>query len=218
MTQFAAQRRSMVDSQLRTNRVTHDALIAAMLEIPRERFVPERLSRVAYVDQDLPLGGGRFLMEPMVFARLVQALAVSPGDVVLDIGCGSGYSSAVLARLCSTVVALESDPVLAETARRNLADIDIDNVVVVDGQLETGYPDQAPYDAILMGGAVPETGETLTGQLTERGRLSAVVAKGAGPGRAVCATRIGDTVSVRTLFDANAPGLPGFETIEGFVL
>ncbi len=218
MTQFAAQRRSMVDSQLRTNRVSHDALIAAMLEVPRERFVPDRLTRVAYVDQDLPLGGGRFLMEPMVFARLVQALAVSPGDVVLDIGCGSGYSSAVLAGLCSTVVALEADPDLAETARRNLADIDVDNVVVVDGPLQAGYPDQAPYNAILLGGAVLETGESLTGQLAENGRLAAVLAKGAGPGHAVCATRIGDTVSVRTLFDANTPGLPGFAAMERFVL
>ena len=133
MAQFAVQRRSMVDSQLRTNRVVDEALIAALLEIPRERFVPDRLASVAYVDRDLPLEGGRFVMEPMVFARLAQLLAVSSGDVVLDIGCGTGYSSAVLSRLCSTVVALECDSALAETARTNLAESDIDNVIVVDG-------------------------------------------------------------------------------------
>lgn len=218
MAQFAAQRRSMVDSQLRTNKVVDEALLSALLEIPRERFVPDRLASVAYVDKDLPLDGGRFVMEPMVFGRLVQLLVVSPGDVVLDIGCGTGYSSAVLARLCSTVVALECDSGLAETARRNLAESDIDNVFVVDGPLSEGYPDQAPYNAILIGGAVPEIGAALTGQLAESGRLAAVVADGPGPGRATCATRSGDGVSRRVAFDANTLPLPGFEKTERFVL
>ena len=218
MAQFAAQRRSMVDSQLRTNRVVDEALVAAMLEIPRERFVPDRLASVAYVDRDLPLDGGRFVMEPMVFARLVQLLAVSPGDIVLDIGCGSGYSSAVLSRLCSTVVALECDPGLAETARRNLAEADIDNVIVVDGPLREGYPDQAPYNAILLGGAVPEMEAALTDQLAEGGRVAAIVADGPGPGRATCAMRAGAGISNRVAFDANTLPLPGFEKAERFVL
>ncbi len=218
MAQFAAQRRSMVDSQLRTNRVDDPALIAALLEIPRERFVPGRLASVAYVDEDLPLEGGRFVMEPMVFARLVQLLAARPSDIVLDIGCGTGYSSAVLARLCSTVVALECDPGLAETARRNLAESDIDNVIVVDGPLERGYPDQAPYNAILLGGAVPEIATALTDQLADGGRLAAVVAGGSGPGRATCAVLGGGQLSRRVTFDANTRPLPGFEETERFVL
>ena len=218
MAEFAVQRRSMVDSQLRTNKVVDEALIAALLELPRERFVPDRLAAVAYVDEDLPLSGGRFLMEPMVFARLAQMLAVSPGDIVLDIGCGPGYSSAVLARLCSTVVALECDPALAEAARRNLARFDIDNVIVVDGPLAAGYPDQAPYNAVLLGGAVPETGTALTDQLAEGGRLAAVVAPGAAPGRAVCVTRGRHGPTTRLAFDANTPPLPGFEKTERFIL
>ena len=218
MAQFAAQRRSMVDSQLRTNRVDDPALIAAFLDIPRERFVPDRLASVAYVDEDLPLSGGRFVMEPMVFARLVQLLAARPSDIVLDIGCGTGYSSAVLSRLCSTVVALECDPGLAETARRNLADSDIDNVIVVDGPLERGYPDQAPYNAILVGGAVPEIGTALTDQLADGGRLAAVVAGNPGPGRATCALRGGGQLSCRVTFDANTRPLPGFDKMERFEL
>lgn len=218
MAEFAVQRRSMVDSQLRTNKVVDRALLAALLELPRERFVPDRLAPVAYVDEDLPLAGGRFLMEPMIFARLVQSLAVSPSDIVLDIGCGPGYSSAVLSRLCSTVVALECDSGLAETARRNLARFDIDNVIVVDGPLAAGYPEQAPYNAILLGGAVPEIGTALTGQLAENGRLAAVVAEGSAPGRAICAARGGAGVSVRVAFDANTLPLPGFEMTERFVL
>lgn len=218
MAQFAVQRRSMVDGQLRTNRVVDEALIAALLEIPRERFVPDRLASVAYVDRDLPLEGGRFVMEPMVFARLVQLLAVSPGDVVLDIGCATGYSSAVLSRLCSTVVALECDSGLAETARLNLAESDIDNVIVVDGPLGEGYPDQAPYNAILLGGAVPEIGSALTDQLADGGRVAGVVADGPGPGCATCATRTGARTSSRVAFDASTPPLPGFARAERFVL
>ena len=218
MAEFAAQRQCMVDSQLRTNKVVDEDLIAALLALPRERFVPDRLAPVAYVDEDLPLADGRFLMEPMVFARLVQLLAVSPSDIVLDIGCGPGYSSAVLSRLCSTVVALECDAGLAETARRNLARSDIDNVIVVDGPLAEGYPDQAPYNAILLGGAVPEIGTALTDQLAGGGRLAAVVADGDSPGRATCAARGARGVSTRLAFDANTPPLPGFETTERFVL
>lgn len=218
MAQFAVQRRSMVDSQLRTNRVVDEALIAAFLEIPRERFVPDRLASVAYVDRDLPLEGGRFVMEPMVFARLVQLLAVSSGDIVLDIGCATGYSSAVLSRLCSTVVALECDSGLAEAARLNLAASDIDNVIVVDGPLGEGYPDQAPYNAILLGGAVPEIGTALTDQLADGGRVAAVVAGGPGPGRATCAMRTGARTSSRVVFDASTLPLPGFGKAERFAL
>src|SRR5690606_30153493 len=120
MKDYSAARFNMVEGQVRPNRVTDAALIDAMLEVPRELFVPEAVRAVAYVDEDVPIGGGRYLAEPMVFARLVQEAAIEPGDVVLDVGCASGYSTAVLARLAGTVVALESDPELARLAARNL--------------------------------------------------------------------------------------------------
>ena len=218
MADFAAARQHMVDSQIRTNKVIGTALVAALSQTPRETFVPEAMRAVAYVDEDLACGNGRHLMEPMVFARLVQMLEIEDGDIVLDIGCGTGYSSAVLSRLASTVVAVESDAVLAQTAQANLAGLGIDNVVVVDGRLEAGYPDQAPYNAILLGGAVAELSSALTAQLADGGRLCAIVRPNGGVGRAVRANRIGEIVSQRAVFDANTPMLPGFEAAKGFVL
>jgi len=106
---FSAARRNMVERQVRTNKVTDEAVLEALAQLPRERFVPESLSAVAYIDEDVPLGNGRYLMEPMVFARLVQAAQLQPGDRVLDLGCGCGYSTAILSRLANQVIALESD-------------------------------------------------------------------------------------------------------------
>lgn len=217
MTDFSAARRNMVDCQIRTDRVTNPALLAALSDIPRERFVDAPNKSLAYLDEDLPIGGGRYLTEPRVFARMVQELQVGPGDVVLDVGCGCGYASAVLARLASTVVALESDAELAGRATRVLAELGVDNVVVVEGPAREGYPSQAPYDVILINGAVPEIPDGLCDQLAEGGRLCAVVRAGDGPGCAVIACRRGTVISRRTVFDANAPALPGFERAAGFV-
>ncbi len=218
MADFAAARQHMVDSQIRTNKVFGSVLVAALSETPREIFVPEPMRAVAYVDEDIDCGNRRHLMEPMVFARLVEMLDVAPDDIVLDLGCGSGYSSAILARLASTVVAVEADAALAQAAQANLARLGLDNAVVVEAPLDAGYPDQAPYNAILLGGAVPEIPLALTDQLADGGRLGAVVRSSGGVGRAVLATRIGEVVSRRAVFDANTPMLPGFEVAQGFVL
>jgi len=212
----AAARRNMVESQLRTNRVTDEALLAAMEDIPRERFVPPQLGGVAYVDEDLPLGGGRYLMEPMVLARLLQEAGVRPGDVVLDVGCATGYSSAVAARLAATVIALESDSALAKKAGETFAALKIDNVAVVEGDLRAGYPRHAPYDVILFQGAVGEIPASIAAQLGEGGRLLAVVAPPDRTGRATLALKAGGVVSSRELFDAATPSLPGFELAPGF--
>lgn len=213
---YAATRHNMVENQIRTNQVTDPAVIAAIAAVPREVFVPKQLRGVAYVDESIDLGKGRFLMEPMVFARLLQTAAIKPTEVVLDIGCGSGYSAAVLSRLASTVVALESDAKLAEQAKARLTELSADNVALVSGPLAKGAAAHGPYDVIVLEGAVPEIPAALTAQLAEGGRLLAVVVAESGQGRATLAVRTGSGVSGRVLFDTTLPPLPGFQVKSGF--
>ena len=211
MPDYTAARRNMVDSQLCTNRVTDEAVLAAMGAVPRELFVPPRLAGVAYVDEDLALGGGRYLMEPMVLARLLQAAEIAPSDIVLDVGCATGYS-----RLAATVVALERDSTLAKTAQGLFAKLGIDNVVLVEDDLRGGCPRHAPYDVILFQGAVSEIPARIAAQLGEGGRLVAVLAPPERTSRAVLALKTEGVVSHRDLFDAATPPLPGFELVPGF--
>ncbi len=206
---FATARHNMVESQIRPNRVTDPLVLSAMAELPRETFVPKALRGIAYVDEDIAIGPGRYLMEPMVLALLLQAADVRSTDVVLDIGCGTGYAAAVLARMASTVVALESDAGLAARAAETLAELEIDTVDVVRGRLDEGYPKQAPYDVIFFGGAVSRVPPAITDQLAEGGRLAAVIA-GDGPGKGTLLTRHGGAVSRREMFDGGTPFLPGF--------
>jgi protein-L-isoaspartate(D-aspartate) O-methyltransferase len=210
-------RQNMVDCQLRTNKITDPAVIDAFETVPREAFIDDSHKTIAYSDQNLAIGAGRCLMEPMVLARMVQELAISSTDIVLDIGCGIGYSAAILSRLSATVVALESDEPLATRATSILAELAADNAVVVDGPLIEGYPKQGPYDVICIEGAVREIPKALTDQLAEGGRLAAVIDNGAGPGRVVLILKQGGIVSKRTIFDANIPSLPEFERSAGFV-
>ena len=230
MADYAVARRNMIEGQIRPNKVTDGRVLAAMADVPRELFVPKKLQGAAYVDEDLAVAPGRYLMEPAVFARLLQAAAVTPNDVVLDIGCATGYSTAVLARLAATVVAVESDPGLVKTASALLAELAADNAVVIKGTLAAGYAKQAPYDAILLGGAVDEVPPAIADQLAEGGRLVAVVtgrasglSSGRSSGRAsvgegVLMLRVRGVLSRRVLFDAALPPLPGFEVERGFVL
>jgi protein-L-isoaspartate(D-aspartate) O-methyltransferase len=217
MADYTAARRNMVENQIRTNRVTDEALLAVMGEVPRECFVPETLRGIAYVDEDIAIGKGRYLIEPLVLARLLQTAAVEPNDVVLDVGCATGYSTAVLARLANTVVAVESDPDLAAQATATLAGLGLDNAVVVEGPLSEGYSKQAPYDVIVLGGAVPRISQTIADQLGEGGRLVAVVTDSGPMGRGLLMTRSGGTLSQRPVFDAATPPLPGMALEPGFV-
>ena len=207
-TDYSAARANMVESQIRPNKVTDPAVIAAFLAVPRERFVPAALKGVAYVDEDIPIGAGRYLVEPMILARLLQFAMPKPTEVALEIGAGNGYGTAVLAHLVGTVVGLDSDPGLVQEAIRNLAALGIDNAAMVTGPLLAGHPDQAPYDLIIFSGAVSKVPAEVEAQLAEGGRLLAVEG-GEGVGRAVLVVREGGVLSRRVIFDAATPLLPG---------
>ncbi len=213
---YAAARRNMVESQLRTNKVSDHRVLEGFSNVPREVFVADVARGVAYLDEDIALGGGRFLTEPMVLARMVQAAAIGAGDLVLEIGSATGYGTAILARLAATVVALESDSQLSARAAAALSELSIDNVVAVEGPLPQGHREQAPYNVILINGAVAEVPQGLRDQLADRGRLVAVVRDRPGLGRAVLVRRLGAVDSSRVLFDAGTPLLPGFERAPRF--
>jgi protein-L-isoaspartate(D-aspartate) O-methyltransferase len=212
-----AARRMMVDGQVRTADVTNLDLIAAMLAIPRERFLPPALADQAYLDTDIPIGGGRVLLKPMVLAKLIQAAQVRSDDHVLDVGCGTGYSSAVLARLAGSVVALEQDETLAAQAKAALAAAGSgDKVVLATGPLTAGWSAAAPYDLILLNGTTEVAPETLGGQLKPGGRLLCVFGRGS-MGKAMIYRQIEGHLVGRPIFDAAAPVLPGFVAPPAFV-
>jgi protein-L-isoaspartate(D-aspartate) O-methyltransferase len=217
MVDYAQARRTMVDCQVRPSDVTDLRIIAALLDVPRERFVPEARRPIAYLDIDVPVadGAARALLKPMVFAKMVQAAAIGESDRVLDVGCATGYSSAVLAKLAGNVVALEEDPALARNAADNLAAVGAP-VAVAGGPLVAGWPAAAPYDAILLEGATEVVPEAILAQLKDGGRLVAVV--GTGPmGKATIYRKVMGHVSGLPLFDAAAPLLPGFAKPPAFV-
>lgn len=217
MTDFAAARYFMVEGQIRPNKVTDQRLVDVLSELPREAFVPSSARGVAYVDDDLPIGKGRFLLEPMVFARMLQAAAVQETDRVLDIGAAGGYSTAVLGRLASSVVGLDCDEELTAAAAAALAGQGIANAKTVTGPLAEGYAQNAPYDVIVVEGTVPEVPASLTDQLAEGGRLVAIVQGKGSVGEVRLFQRTAGVVSSRTLFEAQPHALPGFEKKASFV-
>ena len=208
---FTTARRNMVENQIRTNRVTNSAIIRAFEEVPREVFVPQNLASIAYIDEQLLVAKGRYLLEPMVLAMLLQAAGIGPSDVVLEIGCGTGYSSAILSNLASTVVAIEEDEGLVKQATENLIELGVDNVAIMTGSLTAGYKKQSPYDVIVISGSVAEVPELITAQLMDGGRLVTVFNKGDSLGKGVLITKIGRTISSKDTFEAWTPTLPGFE-------
>ncbi len=217
MSDYDAMRARMVACQIRPNKVADPRLLDAMARVPREHFVPEARRSVAYVDDDIEIAGGRHLMAPAVFARLVAETPVNEGDTVLDIGCAAGYSTAVLGLVAGAAIGIEPDATLAAEANDRLVALGIDNAVVVNRALEDGYPEQAPYDAILFSGAIGAVPDGLSEQLAEGGRLVAVLRRPGAAGTAVRWLKTHGAVSRRTLFEAVAAPLPGFERRAGFV-
>jgi len=216
MIDFAAARRMMVDGQVRTSDVTDLDLVAAMMALPREHFVPAAQAPIAYLDRDIPVDAGRCLLKPMVLAKLIQAAEVGRGGRVLDVACGTGYSSAVLARLGAAVVALEDDAERTRRCAETLAKVAVPSITVVRGPLDAGWPALAPYDVILVNGAMGSEPRRLFEQLKEDGRLVGVL--GTGPaGKAMIYRRDRGEFGGRALFDAAAPALPAFAERPAFV-
>jgi protein-L-isoaspartate(D-aspartate) O-methyltransferase len=215
MIDYATARRHMVDGQVRTADVTDLRILAAMQEVPRERFVPPQSAPLAYLDLDIDLDVGvgsgkanRRLLKPMMLAKLIQAAAIDPSDRVLDVGCATGYTAAVLGRVGGQIIALEERPELAQAARAELASLP--NVSVVAGPLVAGWAQSAPYDVIILEGAAELLPEAILRQLGDGGRLLCISASGPG-GKAMLYRRSGNEVGGRAIFDASAPFIPGVE-------
>ncbi len=216
----AQARKHMVDGQLRPNRVTDPRIIAAMLAIPREDFLPPTLAARAYTDEDVPLPGGRALIEPMVIARLLQSLALRDGDRLLVVAAGTGYGAAIAAASGARVVALEDDPTLLLIARAALPrHARADEARIIEAPVTAGHPAGGPYDAILIEGEVPEVPAAIADQLAEGGRLATVLAAARrnASSRAVLGRRLGGTFTLNDAFDCATPALPAFRPTPGFV-
>ena len=215
---LARARKHMVDSQVRPNDVPDLRLQKAMETLPREQFVPANKLALAYVEKDVPLFEGRWLLKARDLSKLIHAASIQPDDLVLDVGCGYGYSTALMARMAGVVVGLEEEEDVAARASELFGDLGVDNAVMVTAPLAEGCPKQGPYDVIVVGGGVERNLETLLAQLKpDVGRLVAIVMD-RGVGHATLFTRAGDAFGRRRLFEAQPAGvLPGFNQSEGFV-
>jgi protein-L-isoaspartate(D-aspartate) O-methyltransferase len=217
MTDYAARRTMMVDTQVRPSDVTKFPIIDAMLSVPREAFVPDRLREAAYLGENLDLGEGRVMLDPRTLAKMLDALDIEGDDLVLDIGAAHGYSSAVIARMAEAVVGVEADANLVEEAQRTLLEHGADNVIMQQGDLAIGAPDHGPYDVILLQGAVEHLPEAITDQLKEGGRMACLFLEGA-LGVVRIGYKIDGRLNWRYAFNAGAPVLPGFERHAAFTL
>jgi protein-L-isoaspartate(D-aspartate) O-methyltransferase len=216
MPDFAQQRRNMVEAQVRADGVRDERLLEAMLTVPRERFIPAARSALAYADVPAEVAPRRFLLDPRSFAKLAELAAIRAEDRILDVGMATGYSSAVLAKLGSRVIALEQDADLVRIASDSLQRTDARNATVMQGGLAEGAKAEAPFDVIFVNGAIEAEPQRLLAQLAEGGRLVAVIQTGV-LGRAHLFIRENGTISVKPGFDASVPALAGFRASAGFV-
>lgn len=217
MTDFAARRTMMVDTQVRPSDVTKFPIIEAMLSVPREAFVGADQLEAAYVGGNLTLAPGRVMLDPRSFAKLLDAVDVQPDEAVLDLGCGYGYSTAVVARLAEAVVAVEEDEAMAADAQGRLSVMGVDNAAVLAAPLAGGAPKHGPYDVILLQGAVESVPEALLAQLKDTGRIAAIFMEGS-LGVARIGHKSDQGVTWRYAFNASAPVIPGFAKEAAFAL
>ncbi|MBY6046392.1 protein-L-isoaspartate O-methyltransferase family protein [Vannielia litorea] len=217
MSVYDTRRTMMVDNQVRPSDVTKFPIIDAMLKIRREAYVPDEKREAAYMGENLELAPGRVMLEPRTFAKMLDALDIGPADMVLDLGCGLGYSAAVLAEMADTVVALEQDEHLASEAEAILAREEVMNAVVLTGPLAEGAAKHGPYDAIIVEGGVGVLPEAIEGQLKEGGRIACLMMEGT-LGTVKIGSKQGGRIAWRFAFNASAPVLPGFEATREFAL
>ena len=216
MIDYARLRQNMVETQVMPNDVTDRRILRAMRDVPRERFVPGPKAMVAYMDSEIEVipsvrgANGRSLVSPMLVGKLLQAASLEPGERVLEIGCATGYLSAVAAHIAGEVVGLEDNPELVKVARAVTAELGLANVQIVEGPLAAGFAAGEPFDVILLNGQIPEIPKELFQQLTPGGRILAIVGS-SQLARAMIGTYIGGSSTIRGLFDASARPLPGFE-------
>ncbi len=216
MFDYAAAREQMIDCQIRTADVTDYRVLQAFRAVKRELFVPKSKSALAYSDANIEMEDGRVVMRPRDMSKLIHAADIQPTDIALDIACGRGYSSAILANLAETVVALEDSDERVEKASANLSDTGADNAVVVKGDIKAGAKEHGPFDVIFVNGAVGEIPKNWFDQLANEGRLVAIVLRGK-IGHACVFTKSGDVIGDRIVFDAHVPALPGTSQSAEFV-
>ena len=221
MVDYGIARSTMVNNQLRTFDVSDRAVLAAMGSVPREAFVPAARRPIAYLDSNMEVSEAaadnpaRYLLAPSTIGRLLQAAEIQSSDIALVVGCTTGYVAAIMAKMADSVVALECDAGLAEQATEILLELSVDNAAVVTGDLEKGWPEEGPYDVVVVAGAVDTIPDALLEQVRDNGRLAVVEGHG-GAGQALIYTRTSDVVSPRFIFNASAPILPGFERQAAF--
>jgi protein-L-isoaspartate(D-aspartate) O-methyltransferase len=215
MTDYSAARTAMVDCQVRPSDVTKFPIIEALLSVPREAYVPAGKKAVAYAGDHITLTAGRALLDARTFAKMLDAVNIRPTDMVLDLGSGLGYSSAILSRLAEVVVAVEEDPQMAASAAETLMDASADNVLVTNAPLATGDAKHGPYDVVITQGAIEELPDAIADQIKDGGRIVSIVTKD-NHGQCRIGLKSGGTIAWRYAFDATAPILPGFEASPEF--
>ena len=210
---FKIARKNMVENQIRANKVTSLNVINAFLDVPREKFVPDALQEISYVDEDIKLSKDRFMMKPMILARLFQSLNLKGNENILHVGSNSGYGSAILSRMCSSVISLESDKKLFETSIHTFSNMGFDNVVPLHGSMENGVEKEAPFDIIFIEGSIETEPKSLFGQLNENGKLIAIIRPAnIKIGKAKLFFKISNEIGLENLFDAQVSKLSIFKS------
>ena len=210
--EFKLARKNMVDCQLKPNKIKDNEVINAFLNVPREMFVKKNHIKHAYLDDNLSLGNGRFLLNPAILSRLIQALELKKNETILNIASGSGYGVVILSYLAGTVLGIENDKNLLEKSLELLLNLDVNNAAIIKGDIKEGFVKQAPYDAILIEGAVEEVPEIILTQLSDKGRLVTVQSNESGYGKAILIEKFNNNFITNILFDAYVPILSGFRS------